>query len=533
MELSSSLVLVLVLAVLMLVKWKRKASGLSLPPGPLALPLVGNLPIMDKSAPFKSFMKWSKTYGPVMTVHIGLQRTVVLVGYDTVKEALVDQADDFKGRAPVPLLNRVLRGYGLAISNGDRWQQLRRFTLTTLRDFGMGRKQMEQWIQEESRHLLNSFDETKSTPVDPTFFMSRAVSNVICSLVFGQRFDYEDKNFLHLLQIISRLVRFGSSPWGQMYNIFPKLMEFLSGRHHAMFREVEDIKAFIMTKIKEHEQNVDFSDPKDFIDCFLIRLIEEKHNPDTEFHKDNMLGTVLNLFVAGTETTSTTIRYALMLLIKYPHIQEQMQREIDRVIGQNRIPNMDDRKSLPFTDAVIHEVQRYMDIVPLNFPHYATHDISFRGYVIPKVTMNTYNGQLLLSWKYFPMISSWYVVLNLDILCNFGWILFPQDTVILPMLHSVLRDEGQWETPWTFNPEHFLDANGNFKKNPAFFAFSAGKRSCVGESLARMELFLFIVSLLQKFSFSSPKGPDGIDPSPELSSFGNMPRFYDLIASPR
>ncbi|XP_051720023.1 cytochrome P450 2G1-like isoform X2 [Ctenopharyngodon idella] len=491
MELSSSLVLVLVLAVLMLVKWKRKASGLSLPPGPLALPLVGNLPIMDKSAPFKSFMKWSKTYGPVMTVHIGLQRTVVLVGYDTVKEALVDQADDFKGRAPVPLLNRVLRGYGLAISNGDRWQQLRRFTLTTLRDFGMGRKQMEQWIQEESRHLLNSFDETKSTPVDPTFFMSRAVSNVICSLVFGQRFDYEDKNFLHLLQIISRLVRFGSSPWGQMYNIFPKLMEFLSGRHHAMFREVEDIKAFIMTKIKEHEQNVDFSDPKDFIDCFLIRLIEEKHNPDTEFHKDNMLGTVLNLFVAGTETTSTTIRYALMLLIKYPHIQEQMQREIDRVIGQNRIPNMDDRKSLPFTDAVIHEVQRYMDIVPLNFPHYATHDISFRGYVIPK------------------------------------------DTVILPMLHSVLRDEGQWETPWTFNPEHFLDANGNFKKNPAFFAFSAGKRSCVGESLARMELFLFIVSLLQKFSFSSPKGPDGIDPSPELSSFGNMPRFYDLIASPR
>ncbi|XP_051720028.1 cytochrome P450 2G1-like [Ctenopharyngodon idella] len=490
MELSSSLVLVLVFAVLMLVRWKRKASGLSLPPGPLALPLVGNLPIMDKSAPFKSFMKWSKTYGPVMTVHIGLQRTVVLVGYDTVKEALVDQADDFKGRAPIPLLNRVLRGYGLAISNGDRWQQLRRFTLTTLRDFGMGRKRMEQWIQEESRHLLDSFEETKSTPVDPAFFMSRAVSNVICSLVFGQRFDYEDKNFLHLLQIISRLLRFISSPWGQMYNIFPKLM-FLPGRHHAMLREVEDIKAFIMTKIKEHEQNLDFSDPKDFIDCFLIRLKEEKQNPDTEFHKDNMLGTVINLFVAGTETTSTTIRYALMLLIKHPHIQEQMQREIDRVIGQNRIPTMDDRKSLPFTDAVIHEVQRYTDIVPLNVPHYATHDISFRGYLIPK------------------------------------------NTVILPMLHSVLRDEGQWETPWTFNPEHFLDANGNFKKNPAFFPFSAGKRFCVGESLARMELFLVIVSLLQKFSFSSPKGPDGIDPSPELSSFGNMPRFYDLIASPR
>ncbi|XP_043115538.1 cytochrome P450 2G1-like [Puntigrus tetrazona] len=491
MELSSSLVLVLVLTVLMMVWWKRKESRLSLPPGPLALPLIGNLLILDKRAPFKSFMKWSKTYGPVMTVYIGSQRMVVLVGYDTVKEALVDQAEDFTGRAPIPFIFQILRGYGLVISNGDRWRQLRRFTLTTLRDFGMGRKRMEQWIQEESRHLLKSFEETKLTPVDPVFFTSRAVSNVICSLVFGQRFDYEDKDFLGLLQIISRLLRFISSPQGQLYNVFPKLMQLLPGRHHAMLKEVEDIKAFISKKIKEHEKTLDFDDPKDFIDCFLLKLRQDKHNPDTEFHKDNLLGTVLNLFVAGTETTSTTLRYALMLLIKHPHIQEQMQKEIDRVIGQNRIPTMDDRKSLPFTDAVIHEVQRYLDIVPLNVPHYATCDISFRGHTIPK------------------------------------------GTVIIPMLHSVLRDEGQWETPWTFNPEHFLDANGNFKKNPAFMPFSAGKRSCVGESLARMELFLFIVSLLQRFSFSSPKGRDGVDPSPELSSFANMPRFYDLIASPR
>ncbi|XP_057190829.1 cytochrome P450 2F3-like [Triplophysa rosa] len=170
---------------------------------------------------------------------------------------------------------------------------------------------------------------------------------------------------------------------------------------------------------------------------------------------------------------------------------EEMQREIDQVIGRERIPTMEDRKSLPFTDAVIHEVQRYMDIVPLSVPHYATRDISFRGYVIPK------------------------------------------DTVIIPLLHSVLRDEGHWESPWTFNPNHFLDANGNFKKCPAFMPFSAGKRSCVGESLARMELFLFIVSLLQKFSFTSPTGPDSVDLSPELSSFANMPRYYQLIASPR
>ncbi|KAL6467708.1 hypothetical protein MHYP_G00233850 [Metynnis hypsauchen] len=464
---------------------------LPLPPGPLALPLLGNLVMLNKRAPFKSFLKWSKTYGPVMTVYFGPHRVVVLVGYDAVKEALVDQADDFVGRASIAFMHRVVRGYGLVISNGDRWRQLRRFTLTTLRDFGMGRKRIEYWIQEESEHLRNSLRETKSAPFDPTFYLSRAVSNVICALVFGQRFSYEDNNLLRLFQVITAILRFGSSPWGQAYNVFPWLMEHLPGHHQTLLSEVEELKVFIVEKIRTHEESLDPDNPRDFIDCFLIRLNQEKDSPETEFHYDNMVSTVLNLFLAGTETTSTTIRYALMLLIKYTHIQEQMQKEIDTVIGTKRNPLMQDRKALPFTDAVIHEVQRYLDLVPLSLPHYATHDISFRGYAIPK------------------------------------------GTVIIPLLHSVLKDEGMWDNPWTFDPNNFLDAKGNFRNNPAFIPFSTGKRSCVGESLARMELFMFIASLTQHFTFSSPGGPDSVDPTPELSSFGNLPRMYQLIATPR
>uniref|UniRef100_A0A3B3BZ70 Cytochrome P450 n=1 Tax=Oryzias melastigma TaxID=30732 RepID=A0A3B3BZ70_ORYME len=124
-------------------------------------------------------------------------------------------------------------------------------------------------------------------------------------------------------------------------------------------------------------------------------------------------------------------------------------------------------------------------------PHYSLKDISFRGYTIPK------------------------------------------DTMIFPMLHSVLKEDKLWSTPRSFNPQHFLDHNGNFKKNPAFVPFSAGKRACVGESLARMEIFLFIVSLLQNFTFSSPNGPDSINLVPEYSSFANVPRRYELIATPR
>uniref|UniRef100_A0AAY5KUM8 Cytochrome P450, family 2, subfamily Y, polypeptide 3 n=1 Tax=Esox lucius TaxID=8010 RepID=A0AAY5KUM8_ESOLU len=461
----------LVLVLLWLFRQKRQRTD-CLPPGPWALPLLGNAPQMDKQAPFKTLVKWSGVYGPVMTVYLGRQRTVVLVGYEAVKEALVDQAEDFAGRAPIPLISRATRGYGLAISNGERWRQLRRFTLTTLRDFGMG-----------------------PMPFDPQPYLSRTVSNVVCSLVFGQRFSYEDANFLYLLNIFSSMLRFGSSPWGQLYNIFPRLMECLPGQQHSLFTKVDEVREFIMKKIHEHQETMNPGNPRDYIDCFLTKLNQEKELSSSEFIYDNLVSTVLNLFLAGTETTSTTLRYAVMVLIKYPKIQEHMQQEIDTeidtVIGQEQVPQMEDKKSLPFTDAVIHEVQRFLDIVPFNIPHYATKNISFRGYTIP------------------------------------------QGTVILPLLHSVLRDQDHRATPTTFNPDHFLEENGNFQKNPAFFAFSAGKCACVGESLAHMEIFLFLVSLLQGFSFSCPGGPESMDLSPEYSSFANLPCSYQLIATPR
>ncbi|CAI5692811.1 cytochrome P450 2F3 [Oreochromis niloticus] len=491
MEFSTTLILAgLILALLWIFNVKNKTNR-RLPPGPTALPLIGNLLQIDKKAPFKSFVKFSETYGPVMTVYLGWQRTVVLVGYDAVKEALVDQADDFTGRAPTPFLHNPNKKYGIGSSNGERWRQLRRFTLTTLRDFGMGRKGMEEWIQEESEHMRAHMLKLKGSPFDPTFLLSCTVSNVICCLVFSQRFSYEDKQFLRLLTILSHIGKLNSSPVGQMYNLFSKLMDHLPGPHHKVFAEYEEVRKFIKMKIQEHKDTLDPSSPRDYIDSFLIRINQEKEISTTEFHYDNLVSTIMTLFLAGTQTTSSTLRFALSVLIKYPKIQETMQQEIDSVTGKGRCPSMEDRKSLPFSLAVIHEMQRFLDLVPLSLPHYTLNDISFRGYTIPK------------------------------------------DTVIIPLLHSVLKEEKQWATPRSFNPQHFLDNNGSFKKSPAFMPFSAGKRNCVGESLARMELFIFIVSLLQDFTFSCAGGPDSINLIPEYSSFLNVPCRYHIMATPR
>ncbi|XP_054870662.1 cytochrome P450 2D17-like [Amphiprion ocellaris] len=150
---------------------------------------------------------------------------------------------------------------------------------------------------------------------------------------------------------------------------------------------------------------------------------------------------------------------------------------------------MTDRENLPYTNAVIHEIQRYGNIVPLNVSHMASRDTTLDKYTIPK------------------------------------------GTVIMASLHSVLNDESMWETPHSFNPQHFLDQDGEFRKREAFLPFSAGKRVCLGEQLARMELFLFFTSLLQRFSFSAPAGEK---PSLEYTMGGiRSPRPYRLCATPR
>ncbi|XP_015273038.1 PREDICTED: cytochrome P450 2K1-like, partial [Gekko japonicus] len=135
-----------------------KSSGKNLPPGPRLLPLIGNLHLMDVKRPYRTMFKLSKQYGPVYSIQMGFQKMVVLTGYKTVKEALVNQADAFADRPRIPMSEETQHGYGIAFSNGDNWKVMRRFAITTLKDYGMGRKTIEDRIVEECRFLIQKFE---------------------------------------------------------------------------------------------------------------------------------------------------------------------------------------------------------------------------------------------------------------------------------------------------------------------------------------------------------------------------------------
>ncbi|XP_028681210.1 cytochrome P450 2M1-like isoform X2 [Erpetoichthys calabaricus] len=487
----SSFVIGLLAFLLLLKIFSQSLKTSRLPPGPAPLPLVGNLLQLDMKKPSMSYLELSKTYGSVFTVWLGSKPAVVLSSYSTLKDALLTQGEEFSGRYIYPVLQKSNEGYGVVGSNGEQWKQVRRFSLTTLKNFGMGRRSIEERIQEETNFLQEAFLEKKDLLFNPKFIVLNAVANVICSVVFGRRFSYQDKDFLFFLKTIDGYFNFLSRPTGQLYNIFPKIMNHLPGEHKKVFADLEKLKMFIRNEATSLKAKMNPDDPNNFIEAFLAQILKEKANPQTEFHELSLENSVMNMFSAGTETVSSTLRQAILIMMKFPHIQEKVQEEIDTVIGSHRTPCMQDKQNMPYTDAVLHEIQRFMDLAPIGIPHTVIKDTEFKGYLLPK------------------------------------------DTVVIPLLSSALSDPTMWKTTDSFCPENFLDENGAFKKNDAFLVFSLGKRACLGESLARMEIFLFITSLLQKFTFTSPLPLLELDISPELCSFGRMPRPYQMYVKVR
>ncbi|XP_077171095.1 cytochrome P450 2K6-like isoform X2 [Paroedura picta] len=437
------------------------------------------------------FQLWKK-YGPVFRFQMGSQNIVILAGYETVKEALVNQADAFAERPMVPMFEEFARGYGVLFSHGENWKVMRRFMLTALRDYGMGKRTIEDKIVEECHFLKQKFESYKGKPFETTVIMNAAVANIIVSILLGKRYEYEDPTFVRLLKLVNENIRLAGSPSVTLYNMFPALGFFCGGRK-TVLKNRDEMHAFIQATFIEHMKVLDVNDQRSLIDAFLVRQQEEKNkNQDNKFfHNENLKSVVGNLFAAGMETTSTTLRWGLLLMMKYPEIQSKVQEEIAKEIGSAH-PQTEHRSKLPYTDAVIHEVQRFANILPMNLPHATTVDVTLKGYFIPK------------------------------------------GTDILPLLYSVLYDESQWEKPFQFYPEHFLDSDGKFVKRDAFLPFSAGRRMCAGETLARMELFLFFVSLLQKFTFQPAPGmtKEDLDLTPAVG-FTTPPMPYSFCAFPR
>ncbi|XP_022525825.2 vitamin D 25-hydroxylase [Astyanax mexicanus] len=449
----------LVLVARRLVKQRRPRG---FPPGPAPLPLIGN--ILSLAVEPHVYMKnQSETYGQIFSLDLGGISTVILNGYDAIKECLYHQSEVFADRPSLPLFQKMTKMGGLLnCKYGRGWIEHRKLAVNSFRYFGSG-EAMFQRISEECMFFVDAIDTHKGKPFNPQHLVTNAVSNVTNLVIFGQRFTYDDRDFQHMIQIFSENVELAASAWAFLYNAFPWIEYLPFGKHQKLFRNANKVYDFLLQIIERFSQGRVQHSPRHYIDAYLDEMEQSAGDEATSFSRENLIFSVGELIIAGTETTTNTLRWAMLYLALYPSVQEKVHREIDSVLN-GRAPTMEDKQRMPYVEAVLHEVLRFCNIVPLGIFRATSQDTVVRGYTIPRGTM------------------------------------------VITNLYSVHFDEKYWREPGVFCPERFLDNNGNFMRQDAFVPFSVGRRHCLGEQLARMEMFLFFTTLLQRFRLQFPQG---------------------------
>ncbi|XP_006890237.1 PREDICTED: cytochrome P450 2D17-like [Elephantulus edwardii] len=390
------------------------------PPGPIPLPGVGNMLQVDiKNMPY-SFRELRRRFGDVFSLQLAWTPTVVISGLEAVREALVVRGEDTADRPPSPVEEYVVfgpRSQGVVLARyGPAWREQRRFSVSTMRNFGLGKKSLEQWVTEEAACLCAVFAAQEGRPFDPKAHLNKAVTNVISCLTHGRRFEYDDPTLLKILETVETGLMDSSNFMRQVLTVAPIFLR-IPGLTDKVFAAQKTLMDLLDRLVTEHRETRDRTQPpRDLTDAFLDEVQKAKGNPESSFTDDNLRLVVADLFGAGMVTTTITLAWALLLMLLHPEVQRRVQKEIDEVIGQGRAPEMADQARMPYTTAVVHEVQRFGDIVPLGLPHMTLRDTEVQGFLIPK------------------------------------------GTTIITNLSSVLKDETVWKKPFRFHPEHFLDA---------------------------------------------------------------------------
>ncbi|ESP04755.1 hypothetical protein LOTGIDRAFT_229889 [Lottia gigantea] len=474
----------------------RKPRGI--PPGPnWTLPLLGDLLSIanpddggDSRLPFR---RLRKKYGDIFSVYLGPRLVVVFNGYKTIKDACINNADVTSHRPDIVTFKVIARQKGLFASSGDDSKEQRKAVTEVFRL--IGKANLEEKIQGEIECFTEHIRKFDGKNINIITLVQASIANVIGSVVFGKRFEYDDelfKNFLYKME--ENMTTLG----GTNIITYFEFLRHLPGDLFGIKKVLNNVKyvqdKIIIPSIDDHIKHFDDNNTHDFISAYIKQMnkVDKTRQQRTAVDRENLLVNVVDLFVAGTDTTAATISWTILLFLHHPRVYDKCCKEVQEVVGIGRRPTMKDRPTMPYVEATIMEVLRYFNIGLLGGPHAASEDTYIGGYYIPKGTM---------------------LLFNLDsVLCV---------------------DEEPWGDVKAFRPERFLNSTGDgVKLYEEFIPFSLGRRVCIGESLARMELFLLITTLIQHFDLQ-PATPNDIPPLKGMTGLTHSPKHFEIRAIPR
>lgn len=324
-------------------------------------------------------------------------------------------------------------------------------------------------INEEFDSVLQRIQSRNGQPYDITKDLLLAVTNVFCVMMFGSRYELDDPEFTRLAEIESEIFNMFTN--GFLVDVFPWLKCFPFKSIQTLKELCEDRDKILGRIHREHVKANRVQNPEDLTDALLKakKEAEEEDSTNEGLVTDQHIIMLMNeIFIASMVNIANTLSWALLYLIHNPSIQDLLHQELDQVVGPNRLPDIDDRNSLPYLEATINETMRIASVTPFSVPRKTTVDTTLQGFDIPK------------------------------------------DTTVFTNLWSLHHDPDFWDASNDFRPQRFLDKDGKFIPPNAehLLPFGVGLRDCIGESMTRVELYLVLARLLHSFKLENPQGND-------------------------
>uniref|UniRef100_H2YUX2 Uncharacterized protein n=1 Tax=Ciona savignyi TaxID=51511 RepID=H2YUX2_CIOSA len=462
------LITVLLILIYLWLSWYRKPKNF--PPGPRGLPILGIVPYLGKH-PEKVLSKLADKYNPsVMSFRMGRMDWIILNDIEAINQALVKQGEDFSGRPKSPLFDMLTNGCGLVFVDGERWKEQRKFGIMALRSLGMGKRILDEIINKEFEVLANHFESSGSS-IDAMTSLRKAVTNITCEVLMGKRFEYNDP----VMEIITEHRFVLLSIMDLLHNIlvlflvmYSPILRFIPPfrwTYQKIVKSMEQVTAVIQEIIESHKRNFDQNNKKDFVDYFIDEMLYKEGNyfTSTNFimQDEQLCHYTRDLLVAGINTTTRSAGLGDCVFITLPRTPDQ---NCKGNTASDETPTLHHQDRMPHLRSFIQEVHRCRSIATLNLPHRTTRDVRLNGYDIPK------------------------------------------NTPVLTNIWRVHNDPRVWKDPHKFNPGRHLDSNGKFVHSAHIIPFACGYRRCLGERIARAEMFIFFAKIIGRFELNKDDG---------------------------
>ncbi|RPD65443.1 cytochrome P450 [Lentinus tigrinus ALCF2SS1-7] len=477
---------------------QQKAKRKALPPGPKPLPVIGNLRDMSLTGLWFSARKWAKQYGELVYLNI-FGQGILLVNTHEAAIDLLEKRGAIYSDKPKMIMAGELCGCENMIGltpYGDRLRRQRKLMLQAL-----GANRIESYhplleIQTHSllKNILNSPDETISN-------IRRYTGGLTLLIVYGYRVVSNKDKLLEMadecLELLSNHIAAAGKVW--IVDLFPPLKHIPSWFPGAQFKRDAAVwkgkmEAFVSEPYEFTRQQMKRGTA---VPCYVSMLIDEAESKDQAAINErefDIQWTANSLYVAGFDTTISSVSHFFLAMLQNPDILRKAQQEIDTVVGPSRLPTFSDRPNLPYVNAVVSETMRIACPVPLGLPRRITED-------------NVYKGMFI-----------------------------PAGTLVFGNSYNMTRDPAIFPNPDVFDPSRYLedvDEATAKLRDPRHYVFGFGRRKCPGQFMIDASLWIAIASMIAAFDVTKAKDECGREIEPEVvydnSVFSTMKPFkYDI-----